>query len=243
MYRRIILITGANRGLGYETAHQLGLEGHIILLSGRNYEKVKDAAEQLSKEGIIVDPVELDVTDLDSIRRAVDYIASRYAKLDTLINNAGIGVDMFTGLEPSQVPLEVWRTTYETNLFGVVAVTTAFLPLLHKSEAGCIVNLSSSLGSISLHADPSSLVYDITPVAYDTSKAALNQYTVHLAHELRHTSIKVNSAHPGWVKTDFGGPAAPMDVIEGVKTSVWLATLPSDGPTGMFFHLHDRVPW
>lgn len=241
MDRRIILITGANRGIGFETARQLGKAGHTILLGARTATKAEDAAARLRQDGIRVDPVIIDVTDSDSITKAVEYITNQYGKLDTLINNAAIELDGW--MPASQVPLEVWRRTFETNFFGVVAVTAAFLPLLHRSEAGRIVNLSTAMGSLTLQADPNSPIYDIKKTAYDTSKTALNQYTVHLAYELRNSSIKVNSAHPGWVQTELGGPNAPMGVEDGAETSVWLATLPLDGPTGSFFHHHDPLPW
>ena len=138
---------------------------------------------------------------------------------------------------------EILRKTFETNFFAVVALTQTLLPLIRKSPAGRIVNLSSILGSLTLHSDPSSGIYDMKAFAYDASKTALNAFTVHLAQELRDTPIKVNSAHPGWVKTDMGGAAAPMEVSEGGKTSVQLATLPDDGPTGGYFHLGEPLPW
>ena len=132
---------------------------------------------------------------------------------------------------------------FETNFFAQVALTNTLLPLIRKSPAGRIVNLSSILGSIALHADPNSPIYHAKSFAYDASKSALNAFTVHLAYELRDTKIKVNSAHPGWVKTDMGGPEAPMDLADGGKTSAALATLPPDGPTGGYFHLGQALPW
>jgi NAD(P)-dependent dehydrogenase (short-subunit alcohol dehydrogenase family) len=132
---------------------------------------------------------------------------------------------------------------FETNFFSQVAVTKALLPLLRKSPAGRIVNMSSILGSLTLQATPGSPIYDAKSFAYDASKTALNAFTVHLAYELRDTKIKVNSAHPGWVKTDMGGQQAPMELEDGAKTAVALATLPEDGPTGGFFHLGERLPW
>ncbi len=143
----------------------------------------------------------------------------------------------------STVTPDVLRKTFETNFFAVVALTQALLPLVRKSPAGRIVNLSSILGSLKLHSDPTSPIYAMKAFGYDASKTALNAFTVHLAHELRATPIKVNSAHPGWVKTDMGGSAAPMEVTEGAKTSIQLATLPEDGPTGGFFHLGKPLPW
>jgi NAD(P)-dependent dehydrogenase (short-subunit alcohol dehydrogenase family) len=242
MSKRVILITGANKGIGFETARQLGREGHTIIVGAREAQKAADAVAQLAKEGITAHPLTLDVTDGKSIEQAAKDLGEKYGKLDTLINNAGIVLEGW-GTKTSEVTLDVWRKTYETNLFAVVAVTQALLPLVRKSEAGRIVNLSSILGSLTLHADPKSPIYEAKSPAYDSSKTALNQYTVHLAHELKDTPIKVNSAHPGWVKTDLGGKDAPMELEDGAKTSAWLATLPADGPTGGYFHMQDRLPW
>ena len=143
----------------------------------------------------------------------------------------------------SEQSLDAWRKTFDTNLFGLIATTQAFLPLLRKSAAGRIVNLSSILGSITLHATPGSPVYDFKVPAYNVSKSAVNAYTVQLAYELKDTKIKVNAAHPGWVKTDMGTDAAPMEIPEGAKTGVGLALLGEDGPTGGFFHLGKTLPW
>ena len=131
----------------------------------------------------------------------------------------------------------------ETNVFGVVRVTRAFLALLERSENPVIVNVSSGMGSLAVTTDPQRLESTLVVLAYPASKTALNAFTVHLAQELRNTKIKVNSAHPGWVQTDLGGPAAPLSLSEGGKTSVQLATLPDDGPTGGYFHLGQPLPW
>jgi NAD(P)-dependent dehydrogenase (short-subunit alcohol dehydrogenase family) len=242
MSKRIILITGANKGIGFETARQLAREGHTVILAARDSAKAEAAVAQLAREGLSAEPLALDVTDAAAIARAAEQVGARHGKLDTLINNAGVVLEPW-GAPPSATPLDAWRKTFETNLFGLVAVTQAFLPLVRASAAGRIVHVSSILGSLTLHADPSSPIAAFKSVAYDCSKSAVNQYTIHLAYELRDTPIKVNSAHPGWVKTDLGGENAPMDVVDGAKTSVWLATLPDDGPTGGFFHMRDRLPW
>ena len=138
---------------------------------------------------------------------------------------------------------DILHKVFETNFFSQVALTKELLPLIKKSPAGRIVNLSSILGSLSLHADPKSPIYNAKSFAYDASKTALNAFTVHLAYELRDTNIKVNSAHPGWVKTDMGGESAPMELSEGGKTSAALATLPADGPSGGYFHMGQPLPW
>lgn len=242
MSKRIILITGANKGIGLETARQLASAGHTVLLGARDPDKAAAAVATLAKEGLKVEPITIDVTDAGSIERAVAVVDKNYGKLDSLINNAGITLEPF-GSPASATTLQQWRTIFDTNVFGLVAVTLAFLPLVRKSEAGRIVNLSSILGSLTLHATPGSPIYDFKSVAYDTSKAAVNQITTHFAHELKDTRIKVNSAHPGWVKTDLGGEGAPMEIPDGAKTSVALATLPDDGPTGGYIHLGETLPW
>lgn len=147
------------------------------------------------------------------------------------------------GTPASQTSQEVLRKTFDTNFFGLIELTQTLLPLLRKSEAGRIVNLSSILGSLKIHSTPGSPIYDFKLLAYNSSKTALNQFTVHLAHELKDTPIKVNSAHPGWVKTDMGGEGAQMEIVDGAKTSVWLATLPADGPNGGYFHMNEILPW
>jgi NAD(P)-dependent dehydrogenase (short-subunit alcohol dehydrogenase family) len=141
------------------------------------------------------------------------------------------------------VGLDTWRQTFETNVFGVIATTEAFLPLLRKSEAGRIVNLSSILGSITYQATPGSPTYGFSRPSYNVSKAAVNAYTVQLAYLLRDTKIKVNAAHPGWVKTDMGGEGATMEIWDGAKTSVALATIGEDGPNGAYMHMGEKLPW
>ena len=239
---RIALITGANKGIGLETARQLAAAGHTVLLAARDPQKAADAVAALANDGLRVEAITLDVTDEASIARAVAEVSERHGRLDTLVNNAGLVAEAW-GTPASQTTLAQWRSSFETNVFAVAAVTTAFLPLLRRSDAGRIVNLSSILGSLTLHADPNSWIYNFKTVAYDASKAALNQYTIHLAHELKDTPIKVNAAHPGWVKTDLGGEGAQMELVDGARTSVWLATLPDDGPTGGYFHMQERLPW
>ena len=160
------------------------------------------------------------------------------------MNNAGINLEPLGGpnTAPTISPREL-RQTFDTNFFAVVELTQKLLPLIRKSSAGRIVNLSSGLGSLTLHSDPASPVAGVKNLAYDSSKTALNAFTVHLAAALRDTKIKVNSAHPGWVKTDMGGAGAPIELAEGGRTSFQLATLGEDGPTGGYFHLGESLPW
>ena len=246
---KVAFITGANKGIGLETARGLGQLGIAVVIGSRDEANGRAAAEKLHSEGIgKVESVRFDVTKPEDHQAIARHLEGRYGKLDILVNNAGVlldEVEMEKGGSntTSTVTSEVLRKTFETNFFAVVALTQTLLPLIRKSPAGRIVNLSSILGSLTLHADPKSPIYSMKGFAYDASKTALNAFTVHLAHELKDTAIKVNSAHPGWVKTDMGGSAAPMEVSEGGKTSVQLATLPADGPTGGFLHLGDPLPW
>ena len=240
--KKIALITGANKGIGLETARQLGQKGITVLTGGRDEAKANNAAEELRKAGLDAHAIIIDVNDADSIHKAAARIERRYGRLDILVNNAGVMFDD-QKKKPSEQSLDVWRKTFETNLFGLVATTQAFLPLLRKSAGGRIVNLSSILGSIHFHATPGSPVYDMKMPAYDVSKSAVNAYTVHLAHELKDTAIKVNAAHPGWVKTEMGGEGATMEITEGAKTSVALATIGPDGPNGAFLHMGETLPW
>jgi NAD(P)-dependent dehydrogenase (short-subunit alcohol dehydrogenase family) len=173
----------------------------------------------------------------------VKFISDKYGKLDILINNAGVASSDGLQSRVSDVTDEDLLRVFQTNFFSVVALTRELLPLLKKSPAGRIVNLSSILGSLTLHADPKSPIANFKNIAYDSSKSALNAYTIHLAHELKDTAIKVNSAHPGWVKTEMGTDAAPMEIPDGAKTSVALALLGPDGPNGRFIHLGSELPW
>ncbi len=174
---------------------------------------------------------------------AARQIEKEFGHLDILINNAGVMLDPREGNATSTTPEAVLRETFDTNFFAVAALTQTLLPLIRKSEAGRIVNLSSILASLNLHATKGSPIYDAKTFAYDASKSALNAFTIHLAHELRDTKIKVNSAHPGWVKTEMGGDGAQMEIVDGAKTSVELATLPDNGPNGGYFHMGESLPW
>lgn len=242
--KKVALITGANKGLGLETARQLGQLGYAVLVGARDVPRGEGAAKQLRAESIDARAVKLDVTNAEHVAAVAALIAERYGKLDVLVNNAGVMQEKgWTQNCTSTTDLTRLRATFEANFFAVVALTNTLLPLLRKAEAARIVNVSSILGSVRYQAEPGSPTYGTKLLAYNASKAALNMFTIHLAHELRNTPIKVNSAHPGWVKTDLGGDAAPMDVIEGAKTEVELATLPADGPTGGFFHFNEQIPW
>ena len=238
---KIALVTGATRGIGLETVRQLATAGVRTLLAGRDLGKAREAAQVLQSEGLPVEPIVLDVSDAKSIADAARQIEGNYGRLDILVNNAGVFIDDFAKTSSEQ-SLETWRTTFDTNVFGVVAVTQAFLPLLRESAAGRIVNVSSGLGSLTLHSDPASPIYDYKVPAYNVSKTAVNGWTVHLAHELRATPIKVNAIHPGSVKTDMNSNGE-LDIVTGAKSSVEMALLGGDGPTGSFTHLGEVLPW
>jgi NAD(P)-dependent dehydrogenase (short-subunit alcohol dehydrogenase family) len=241
--KKIALITGANKGLGFEMARQLGQAGVMVLLAARNPEKGEAAAGKLRGDGLDAQFLKLDVTNPADHSAAAAFLQEKFGRLDILINNAGISAEGFGAGKVSTTTSEVIHRTFETNFFAPLALTQALLPLLKKSTAGRIVNMSSILGSQTLHADPKSPIYDVKSLAYDSSKTALNSFTIHLAHELKGTKIKVNSAHPGWVKTDLGTDAAPMEIPDGAKTGVALALLGEDGPTGGYFHLGKALPW
>jgi NAD(P)-dependent dehydrogenase (short-subunit alcohol dehydrogenase family) len=241
---KVALITGANKGLGLETGRQLGKLGYTVLLGSRDALKGEVAARQLRDDGVDARVVKLDVVKQGDIDAAAAMIESEFGKLDVLVNNAGVMIEKgWTKNTTSETTMENLRATFEANLFAVFAVTKAMLPLLKKSDAGRIVNVSSILGSVSLQGTKGSPTYSTKLFAYNASKAALNVLTISLAHELRGTKVKVNSAHPGWVKTDLGGSAAPMNVVDGAKTEVELATIGEDGPTGGFFHMGKEIAW
>jgi NAD(P)-dependent dehydrogenase (short-subunit alcohol dehydrogenase family) len=238
---KIALVTGANQGIGLETARQLAELGFTVLMGCRDLQKGTAALQQIQKPELELQLIQLDTTSPSDRQAAFEKIEQNFGRLDVLINNAGIALDKHS--IPSQVSEELIRRTFDTNFFSVVSLTQLLLPLIQKSSAGRIVNLSSNLGSLTEHSDSNSSVYTTKLLAYDSSKTALNAFTVHLAYELRHSKIKINSAHPGWVRTNMGGSMAPMNIADGAKTSVLLATLPEDGPTGGFFHLNESIPW
>ena len=243
--KRVGLITGANKELGFGIAKKLGEQGITVLIGARNTERGQEAISKLQYENIDAHFIQLDISDRTSIKSAYDAIAEQFGKLDILVNNAGVNLEFSAGLPaPSKVSLDVVKQTFEINFFGVVAITQAMLPLILKADAGRIVNISSDMASLTLHQDPNFKFYDYKQLAYDSSKTAVNAFTVHLAHELKDTKIKVNSAHPGWVKTDMGTDDGELTIEEGAATPVWLATLPEDGLSGSYFDENQQpMPW
>lgn len=248
MTKKIALVTGAAKenGLGYNTAIKLAELGFYILPTARKASDVSKINSLLEEKNIDGTALQLDINEVIQIETITQQIEEKYGKLDVLINNAGINFEGAGGEAsslPSDTPLSHFRDSFESNVIGPISLTQKLLPLLKKSSSPRIVNVSSALASITLHADKDSWLYNFILPSYDMSKTALNLWTVELAWELRNTSFKVNAAHPGWVKTDMGGDNAPMKIADGIKTMVTLATLESEGPTGGFFHLGERIPW
>ena len=241
---KVAFITGANRGIGFETSKKLAESGIKVILGSRDLKKGEEAVKKLSSLGIDADLVKYDAFDLDAPEEVYKYISEKYKKLDILINNAGV---LLTGnlfvTNSSTISDKDLKDTFQTNFFSVISLTQKLLPLIKKSNAGRIVNVSTILSSLTLHAAKDSPITPAKEIAYNASKTALNAFTIHLAIELKDTNIKVNSGHPGWVKTELGGPNAPMEVEESYKTSLRLATLDDEGPSGGLFHENDIIPW
>jgi NAD(P)-dependent dehydrogenase (short-subunit alcohol dehydrogenase family) len=240
---KVALVTGANKGIGFDIARQLGQAGFFVYLGVRDAERGAKAASTLQGEGLHVKAIALDVTNAATITAAKELVEREQGKLDVLVNNAGIAGGTDWSIKPSETPVENVRTVFDTNFFGVIAMTQAFLPLLRKSAAGRIVNVSSSLGSLALHSDPNGGFKDYLLLSYNTSKTALNAATIQFANELRSTPIKVNAVCPGYVATDLNGNSGPRTTEQGAKIAVKMATLGADGPTGGYFNDEGVIPW
>lgn len=230
------LITGANKGIGFEVARLLGERGITAIVGARDPERGKAAAARLGQPFAL-----LDVTNPATAQAAAAWIEQEYGRLDILVNNAGT-VDL-PPLPPSSTSLEALRRVYETNVFGVVTVTNALLPVLRRSPAGRIVNQSSELGSMTRMLDTASPTWPLNNLPYQSSKSALNMVTVAYAKELWDTPIKVNACDPGWVNTAASGHQGPLTAAQGAAIAVRLATLGEDGPTGRFFRDDGQLPW
>ena len=236
----IALISGANKGIGYEIARGLGAKKIKVLLGARDRTRGRAAVEKLQAEGADAHFVELNVTDTGTIQRAAEWIDKEFGRLDILVNNAGIGE---WGSKPSGADLAKVREIYDTNVFGPMALTQAMLPLLRKSKHGRIVNVSSSLGSLTLATQPGSPISQFVVLGYNTSKSALNSLTVQFANELKDTPIKVNAICPGYCATDINGHSGPRTAAQGAAAAIQYATLGEDGPTGGYFNDEGRLPW
>ena len=238
---KVALVTGANKGIGFEIARGLGAQGITVIVGARDAKLGQSAADQLREEGIDAQSVTLDVLDEASIAAAADAIDQQFGKLDILVNNAGISLER--GQKPSDSSAAYLRDTYATNVIGVVSVTNALLPLLRKSPSGRIVNQSSSMGSLGLAAAPNSPFADLNLLAYNSSKAALNSVTIEYAKELRGTSIKINASDPGYVATDLNRHQGYKTPQQGAVAAIRLATLPDDGASGTFQNETESVDW
>ena len=238
---RTALVTGANKGIGFEIARQLGEHGVRIILGARDPQRGEAAANDLRSRGLAARHVRVDVTDQATITAAAADIEAHEGRLDILVNNAGV-TSPGDG-PPGAADIEAVRRTIDTNFFGALAVTQAMLPLLKRSDAGRIVNVSSGLGSLALAGDADSEFSAFRIIGYAASKAALNMLTVQLAAELSDTAIKVNSADPGYTATDLNQHRGTQTVAEGAASAVRLALLPDDGPTGGFFDADGEEPW
>jgi NAD(P)-dependent dehydrogenase (short-subunit alcohol dehydrogenase family) len=231
---RIALVTGGNRGIGYEICRQLAAQGVAVVLTARDAAKGKAAVKTLNESGLNAEFQRLDVTSCRSIRACVAAVAERRGRIDVLVNNAGIMIDP-RGSHFLDSKLDTYRDTLETNLFGPLQLAQAVIPLMKAHRYGRIVNLSSGLGQLS--------EMSMGTPAYRISKTAVNALTRILAGEFRESNVLVNSMCPGWVRTGMGGESAPRTAQEAADTAVWLATLSDDGPTGGFFRDRQPLSW
>lgn len=244
----IAFITGANKGLGHATAAALGRAGVSVVLGARDRAKGETAAAALREQGADAVALEIDVTDGRSVRAAAETVRGEHGRVDILINNAGVLPEAAAAHRVTG-PMDVvmFLETFATNLFGVVATTEAFLPLLLAAPSGRIVNVSSTMGSLADQADPSSPYHGLVVPAYQASKAALNSITIGLSKSLADSNVKVNAVCPGWVQTDLGGPqnkaAAPTPPEDAARVVAQMALIGSDGPTGGFFDAQGPVRW
>ncbi|HWK93484.1 MAG TPA: SDR family NAD(P)-dependent oxidoreductase [Luteimicrobium sp.] len=243
---KIALVTGGTRGIGLASARRLAQDGNHVVLGARRPEAGAAAADRLARDGLAASSVVLDVTDPASVRAAADQVAERFGRLDVLVNNAGILPEATNTAPAEVVDLAMFQQTYATNVLGPVAVVEAFLPLLRRSEAGRIANVSSTVGSLAHQTDPDSPWHGMVVPAYQSSKAALNALTIVLAKALADTPIKVTSVCPGWVQTDLApgnrdqAPVTPQEAAEVVHRA---ATLGASEPSGTFVDADGPVPW
>ncbi|AQZ71430.1 3-oxoacyl-[acyl-carrier protein] reductase [[Actinomadura] parvosata subsp. kistnae] len=249
-HHRVALISGANKGIGRATAEQLAALGMTVLIGARDPHRGGETAAAIRAEGGDAHPITLDVTDPATIEAAASWIDERFGHLDVLVNNAAItgsgqvspqdAVDQI----PSTVDLDMVRAVFETNVFGVIALTNALLPLLRRSPAPRIVNVSSGGGSLTIMSNPEGPMTALpASAAYSPSKTALNALTVQYANELRKDGILVNAAAPGYVATDINNHSGVLTPAQGATVVVHLATLPADGPTAGFFDANGPMPW
>jgi NAD(P)-dependent dehydrogenase (short-subunit alcohol dehydrogenase family) len=242
MTSKTILITGANKSIGFETARQLGRLGHRIWLGCRDATRGQAAVKSLVAEGHDVRLLLIDVTRDDSVRAAAARVQDEDGKLDVLINNAGIPGAQ-SSATPSRQAISDIREVYETNVFGPIRVTQAFLPLLKSAGHGNVVMVSSGLGSLGWLSDPDNQFYGVNILGYNSSKSALNAVTLSFAKELAAVGIKVNAADPGYTATDFNNHSGYRTVEQAAAGIVWLATQEPSGPSGGFYFEQAQIPW
>lgn len=237
---KTVLITGANKSIGFETARQLLQQGYYVYLGSRDIKKGQQAVSQLHAEGLNqVEPIEIDVDQIESIKAAREMLGKKTKVLDVLINNAGIHGSV--PQPPLETDISIFKQVFETNFFGVIEVTQTFIDLLRQSPEPRIVNVTSGLGSLTLQNDPTWKHFVVKPACYVPSKAALNAYTIVLAYALRDTSFKINAVDPGYTATDFNNHSGPGTVPDAAARVVKAATFGPDGPTGQFFS-DDNAP-
>ncbi len=242
-HRRVALVTGANKGIGYEVASALGRLGYVTLLGARDPERGRGAVAKLVDDaGVDARFVHLDVTDPDTVGAAATEIDDEFGRLDVLVSNAAIKLE-FHPAPPTTTTLDLVRQTYETNVFGTITVLQAMVPLVLRSSAGRIVMVSSGLGSAGMAADPASLYSRHPMLGYNTSKAAVNSISLQFANELRTTQVKVNVVDPGFTSTDMTGNQGRRTAARAAAVVVKYATLPDDGPTGGYFDERGAVAW
>jgi NAD(P)-dependent dehydrogenase (short-subunit alcohol dehydrogenase family) len=237
-----VLITGANKGIGFETAKQLAQLGYHVFLGSRNRQNGEAAVNRLKASGLPnVEAIQIDVADIDSVKAARATLESKIDTLDILINNAGIAGDLPQSISAGDIA--ILRKVFDTNFFGVVQVTRELMPLLQRSASPVILNVSSELGSLAMHLSPDRKPNWDNYSAYACSKTALNAFTVVLANELRNTTFRVNSVTPGYTATDLNQFQGFKTIEQGAKPIVRLATMLPDGPTRKFFGEEGEVPW
>jgi NAD(P)-dependent dehydrogenase (short-subunit alcohol dehydrogenase family) len=239
--RRVALVSGATRGIGFEICRGLAALGIDAIMGARDADRGRAACERLRRSGVDVTPLALDMADERSIRAAVEELTADRGRIDILVNNAGIHID--DGADALGVPLETVRRTLQVNALGPLELSRLCIPLMRRNGYGRIVNIASTMGSLAEMADPDSSMRDLRSPAYRLAKAALNAVTLLLGSEVRGENILINSCCPGWVRTDMGGEQAPLTPEQGADTPVWLATLPDGGPTAGFFRERRPIPW
>jgi NAD(P)-dependent dehydrogenase (short-subunit alcohol dehydrogenase family) len=239
--KKTALVTGANKGIGFSIARQLAQKGVKVLVGARDQDKGIAALKKLQSEGLEAHFILIDVTRAISIEAAIGKIKDDFRRLDILVNNAGIMIDTQSGI--LELDPAVFHNTLTTNVFGPLLLAQACIPLMKTNGYGRIVNMASTLGSLNDMSNPDSPYGAVVSPAYRLSKTLVNGITVLLANAMRGTNILVNSACPGWVRTDMGGSQAPLTPDQGADTPVWLATLPNGGPTGGFFRERQPIPW